>query len=151
MKKNDQAASLTIRSASEDDYDAIVDVWRSSGLNVRLDGRDRRPSYSEQLLRFPGTYLVAVEADQVIGVVFGTHDHRKGWINRLAVDPTCQRRGAAAMLVRTCESALRSQGIHIIAALVESGHESSAALFRSLGYRTDVAVTYFRKPFDASA
>ena len=55
LKNEDKAPLLTIRSAVEDDYDAIVEVWRSSGLDVRLAGRDRRPSYSEQLQRFPGT------------------------------------------------------------------------------------------------
>lgn len=151
VKNDDITAPLTIRSATDDDYDAIVDVWRLSELDVRLDGRERRSSYSSQLRQFPETYLVAVDVDRVIGVVFGTHDHRKGWINRLAVDPACRRRGAAAMLVRACETALRSQGIDIVAALVEPGHEASAALFRSLGYRTDVPATYFRKPFEAGA
>ncbi len=151
MKNDDTKAPLTIRSATDDDYDAIVEVWRLSGLDVCLDGRERRLAYCEQLQWFPETYLVAVDADRVIGVVFGTHDHRKGWINRLAVDPVCRRRGAAAMLVQACETALRSQGIDIVAALVEPGHEASAALFRALGYRTDVAATYFRKPFDANA
>ena len=76
---------------------------------------------------------------------------RKGDINRLAIDPGYLRRGVATMLVQACESALRNRGIGIVAALVEPGHEASAALFRSLGYRTDVPVTYYRKPFDGSA
>ena len=36
---------------------------------------------------------VAEAGGELVGVVLGTHDGRKGWINRLAVAPAYQRRG----------------------------------------------------------
>lgn len=136
---------VVIRPAAEDDYPDIVSVWRESGLSVRPQGRDRREAFVAQLARFPKSYLVAQAQGRVVGVVLGTHDGRKGWINRLAVLPAYQRRGVASALVAACEQALRASGIGITAALVEPHSAASAALFDRLGYATDVPVLYFRK------
>ena len=69
-----------------------------------------------------------------MGCVFGTHDARKAWINRLAVDPAFRRQGIASRLVRDCERGLRRQGMEMFAALIDLPNRESAALFRSLGY-----------------
>lgn len=138
-------APVTIRPAREDDYAAIVDLWRDSGLSLRLSGRDAPAAFAAQRTQFPDTYLVAVAGGLVVGVVLGTHDWRKGWINRLAVRPDFRRHGVADALVRACESALRRRGIGIVAALVEPENTASAALFAALGYMEDVPVRYFRK------
>ncbi len=79
-----------------------------------------------------------------MGCVFGTHDTRKGWINRLAVDPDYRRRGIATRLVLDCERRLHRQGMEIYAALVESDNRASRAVFRSLDYDL-VTLVYARK------
>lgn len=135
-----------IRPARPEDYDAIVHVWRESGLKVAATGRESKASFDRQLAAFGELYLVATDEERVVGVVLGTHDVRKGWINRLAVLPTHRRRGIAAALVRRCDQRLRSMGIEIVSALVEPPNEASCAVFEKLGYRTDVEVVYFRKP-----
>jgi ribosomal protein S18 acetylase RimI-like enzyme len=67
-------------------------------------------------------------------MVFGTHDARKAWINRLAVHPEYRRQGIATRLVRECERGLRRQGMDMFAALIDADNPRSVALFRSLGY-----------------
>lgn len=79
-------------------------------------------------------YLGAFDTDRLVGTVLGTHDTRKGWINRLAVHPKCRRSGIASRLVRMAERELRKQGIQMFAALLEPGNAESEAVFRSLGY-----------------
>lgn len=81
----------------------------------------------------------------MIGVVLGTHDWRKGWINRLAVHPDRRRRGIARKLIEACEQAFLDLGIEIFAALVESDNEVSTAIFRRTGYKMDIPVHYFHK------
>jgi ribosomal protein S18 acetylase RimI-like enzyme len=137
--------AFLIRRATVEDYPAIAEVWRKSGSSIRPHTRDSERAFREQLHAFADSYLVAVEADRMIGVVLGTHDLRKGWINRLAVLPEYRRRGVGAALVQACEDALRALGIPILAALVEQDNAPSAALFQRLGYREDVPVRYFRK------
>ncbi|MFQ5413999.1 MAG: GNAT family N-acetyltransferase [Phycisphaerae bacterium] len=136
---------VSIRPATAGDYAAIVAVWRAAGLAFRAGGRDGEAGFRRQLARFPGLYLVATDADRIVGVVLGTHDERKGWINRLAVLPAYRRRGVGAALVAACDAAIRRAGIEIVAALVEPENASSAALFAHAGYSEDVPVRYFRK------
>lgn len=136
---------LIIREVVADDYDAILHVWNLTGLKPRVTGRDSRASFERQLKHFPGLYLVAEDENRVIGVVMGTHDHRKGWINRLAVLPEYRRRGIGRSLAQACDAAIRAGGIEIVAAFVDEGNDASMRLFRDLGYKSDVPVTYFRK------
>ncbi|MCH7808367.1 MAG: GNAT family N-acetyltransferase [Planctomycetes bacterium] len=138
-------SSCTIRPARADDYDAIVQVWAACRLEASLAGRESRAAFRRQLEIFRELYLVATVEDRVVGVVLGSHDHRKGWINRLAVLPEHQGRGIAVLLGSACEVALQAEGIEIVAALVDPDNAASDALFRKLGYRADVPVRYYRK------
>ena len=137
--------TLKIRAIRADDYAAIRDLWRAAGLSTRPAGRDAEREFLRQLARFPTTYLLAEHDGRVIGVILGTHDERRGWINRLAVHPDYRRRGIARRLIEACEQALYAQGIGIIAALVEAGNPLSSAVFAAAGYVTDVPMHYFRK------
>ena len=135
----------SIRPAKPEDYAKIAEVWRRCGLEVQYEGRESESAFHRQLEQFPTLYLVACDGPRIVGAVLGSHDHRKGWINRLAVDPEYQRRGLALALVDACEQAIQSEGIEIIAALVDPQNEVSKALFEKLGYLTDVPVCYYRK------
>ncbi len=134
-----------IRPAQADDYDTIIDVWRRAGLAISTTGRESRQAFDLQLSQFSGLYLVATAEDRIVGTVLGTHDQRKGWINRLAVVPQYRRRGIAAALALACDAAIRAEGIEIVAALIEPDNLSSIALFEKLGYLADVPARYFRK------
>jgi ribosomal protein S18 acetylase RimI-like enzyme len=136
---------ITIRPATADDYVEITAVWSAAGLPFRPEGRESPAAFAHQVRRFAKTYLVAVRGGRIVGTVLGTHDVRKGWINRLAVVPECQRCGIASALVKACDAALRAEGIDIICALVEPENQASAALFRRLGYADDVPIIYFRR------
>lgn len=142
---NGSGEHIALRPATVDDFDQIVEIWRLSGLRVAEGGRDSREAFARQVARFGSAIQVAVVAERVVGVVFGTHDERKGWINRLAVLPAYRRRGIAEALVKTADTELRRAGMEIVAALVEPESPASAALFQKLGFLTDVPALYFRK------
>ena len=129
VRDRDRRVALSIRLARREDYREIVEVWHRSGLPTRLQGRES----------------VAVAGERVVGVVLGTHDHRKGWINRLAVLPEYRRHGVAMALVTACEKALHAGGIEIIAALIEPENAVSCAFFERMGYRNDLPARYYRK------
>ncbi len=134
-----------IRPMQPADFAAVRAVWQAAGLDTRPFGRDSAADVMAQLKKWPDTYLVAECEGRIVGVVFGTHDGRKGWINRLAVHPDCQRRGVARRLMATCERALHAQGIEIVAALIEGDHPASEATFRDAGYEEFGPIKYFRK------
>lgn len=141
----------SIRAITADDYDPLVELWSTSGLDFQVQGRESREAITRHVYQFPGLSFVAIAGGQIVGAVLGTHDGRKGWINRLAVRPDFRRHGVAGALVNACDAAIAAEGIEIVAALVEAENAASAALFRKLGYSDAIEVRYFRKVQDAKA
>ena len=136
---------IIIRDMTIADYDAVTGVWAEAGLPFRPRGRDRREKMRIEMERGTAVFLVAVAGGEVVGVVLGTHDGRRGWINRLAVIPTYRRRGIAGRLVRGVEARADALGIDIVAALIESENEASLAFFRRMGYAHATEVEYVSK------
>jgi ribosomal protein S18 acetylase RimI-like enzyme len=142
-----QEGKPRIRQLGLDDYDELLALWQRAGLHsLRPRGRDSRASLARQLASGVQTILGAEVDGQLVGAVVATHDSRKGWINRLAVDPDHRRQGHGARLIAAAEKALREQGIPVIAALVESGNIASLALFQKTGYvEIDTGIHYLTK------
>lgn len=137
--------SVQIRPMKIEDYDAVIALWQRAGLPFEPHGRDSRQALAQQI-KSSGHLMFVAEADgQIIGTVFGSHDGRKGWINRLAVDPRYRRRGLAQRLVQRAEDALAREGLIIVAALVEAPNAPSLELFRKLSYEERRDIIYFRK------
>ena len=141
----DAQLEIKIRPIDAEDYDAICALWRTAGLTVRPNGRDAQPEFLKQLARFPTSFLAAEHEGRIVGVVFGTHDMRRGWINRIAVHPEFRRRGIAGRLIAECEKALAAEGIGIMVSLVEEENTASARLFEHEGYASQIPVRYFYK------
>ena len=124
-----------VRVLDVDDYEDVLDLWQRAELHsLKPLGRDSREALTRQLQTGVMTLIGLERGDRLVGAVMATHDSRKGWINRLAVDPDHRRRGYGRRLIRAAEDALGSQDIHIIAALIESDNPASLALFRKMGY-----------------
>jgi ribosomal protein S18 acetylase RimI-like enzyme len=134
-----------------EDYEDTIALWRRAGLTNRVNLRDSRRAFARQLRSNRGLYLGAFDGKRLVGTVLGTHDTRKGWINRLAVDPAYQRRGVGTRLLRASEKALVRKGMKVISALVTNGNDPSLNLFRRSGYLTVTDMTYVRKKLDPDA
>lgn len=138
---------LVIREFRIEDYDRVMALWTEGGLPLKPLGRDRREEIAAQLGLANVRFLVAEEGKggPVIGTVLATHDGRKGWINRVAVDASLRRRGIGARLVRAAEDWLEAQGLGILACLIEEGNAVSMAVFQALGYVKHPEIIYFAK------
>ncbi len=136
---------VNIRRLTSEDYQAAIDLWLRSGLpSVRPQGRDSKEEFAKQLDR--GQMVIGLEEDgKLIGIVVASNDTRKGWINRLAIDPDYRRKGYGSMLIHAAEDALRSIGIKVIAALIEDWNGASLALFKREGYAVHSDVYYVTK------
>jgi ribosomal protein S18 acetylase RimI-like enzyme len=129
------------------DYDALCELWQSSGLHsLKIDGRDSREALARQLASGVQAILGLEVQSELVGAVVATHDSRKGWVNRLVVHPSYRRRGYALRLIAAAEHTLREQGITVIAALIESGNDASLDLFLRAGYvEGDPGIRYVSK------
>jgi ribosomal protein S18 acetylase RimI-like enzyme len=145
--ENDRDGRLRIEAFRIDDYDGVMDLWAAGGLPLKPRGRDSRESIARQIGLPNVRFLVARDGEggPVVGTVLATHDGRKGWINRLAVDAALRRRGAGARLVRAAEDWLASEGMDILACLIEEGNDVSMSVFEALGYKKHPEIIYFAK------
>jgi N-acetylglutamate synthase len=127
---------MTLRRLTIDDYDAILALWQKAGLDsIRPQGRDSREAFADQLAH--GQVVLGLEdRSRLLACVVITDDTRKGWINRLAVEPDYRRQGLAARLIAEAEQELRARGIQVFAALIENENVASLSLFQHEGYKT---------------
>ena len=138
--------AVKIRDFRPADYEAVIALWRSVKLPLKPEGRDSRENIERQVGQPTVIFLVAVTgAGRLVGTVLATHDGRKGWINRLAVDPAYRRQGLASRLVTEAERWFTEEiGLEVYAALIEGLNAASLALFDALGYRS-LDVVYVSK------
>ena len=134
-----------LRRFTVDDYDALIKLWQLAGLQFKPSGRDRKENLCRELDHGNGIFLIADNNGKIIGSAFGTHDGRKGWINRVAVDPRFQRHGIATRLVRELEEHFEAMGIGIIACLIETWNKESIIFFEKSGYKRHDDIAYFTK------
>lgn len=143
MKK--QNLKMTIRPMTLKDYDSVIMLWKEGDIPYRPQGRDSRTNIKKQLQQ-PNCYFLVAEVDkQIIGAIVGTHDGRKGWINRLVVAPAYWKRGIAKRLVKEVEHHFSTSGIDIVASLIEEWNTTSMQVFERLGYTKHTDILYYSK------
>lgn len=135
----------SIRPLTIEDYDVMIGLWEKAELSYRPKGRDAREEVAAQLKRQDLHILGMFDGAKLIGTILCSSDGRRGWINRLAVDPDYRRRGLSQRLIWAAEDFLRGLGLKVIAALVEDYNEPSIAAFKKAGYLYGRDIMYFSK------
>ncbi len=120
-------------------------LWREAGLSFCSSGRDTVERMTKEIEAGSAFMVGAFEEGEMAGVILGTDDGRKGWINRLAVKPSHRGRGMGRQLIARCENVLKERGRGIICCLIEDWNASSLSLFRSEGYDLRKDIYYLRK------
>jgi len=136
---------MEIRRLKTADYEEIISLWSRANLPFKPEGRDSRRAIATQMRANPDFFLGAFEDRHLVGTAVLSSDIRKGWINRLAVDPDCRRRGVAKALIEESEKTLRSHGLKIFCSLIEGSNKASKALFKKCGYSEYTDISYFTK------
>jgi ribosomal protein S18 acetylase RimI-like enzyme len=147
MSNDRKSEGLMIRGFCIEDYARVMEIWAEGGLPLKPKGRDSLENIAKQLRQPNVLFLVAEEGEggRVVATVLATHDGRKGWINRLAVDATLRKQGIGARLVREAERRLEALGMDILACLIEDDNDVSMAVFEKLGYKKHPEIIYFAK------
>jgi len=134
-----------IRPLSIDDYDEIIRVWGVAGLPYKPIGRDSQEKMAKEMKNANCAFYGMFEDNIMIGLVIANYDGRRGWINRLAIDPDYRGRGLAARLIDMAEDFLRSMGALVICALIEEMNYPSVSCFQASGYNLEDNIKYFTK------
>jgi N-acetylglutamate synthase-like GNAT family acetyltransferase len=136
---------MEIRRLTINDYEEIVKLWSRAKLPFKPKGRDSKEAIAAQMKANPDFFLGVFEENSLVGTVIISCDTRKGWINRLAIDPDYRRRGVAKALIAESERTLRKHGIRIFCALIEDYNTMSKKLFKECGYIEHHDIMYFSK------
>ena len=126
---------MQLREFRMDDYQQVIAVWQATGLKV---GRtETQEGIRKKLERDSDLFLVAQDGDRIVGVVLGSYDGRRGWINRLAVVPAHQGAGLGLRLVAEVETRLKARGCQKVNLLIEPSNARVQGFYERLGYNTD--------------
>lgn len=136
---------IEIRLVDESELDVVHALWREAGLTFRPDGRDSLEHLAREIQSGQAFLAGAYAGPVMAGVVLGTSDGRKGWVNRLAIQPDFRGRGLGRALMGFCERRFASKGLGLSCCLIEDWNEPSLRLFQSEGYNLHKNIFYLRK------
>jgi len=136
---------MQIRKMKKEDYGEIIELWERAGLDYKQCGRDSIEHILKELRANPDLFLVAEQDGKIVGSVLATYDGRKGWLNRVAVDPEFQGKGLGKKLCLKAERLLRKRGCMIFAMQVHDSNKRSKEMAKGLGYEERKDIVYFRK------
>jgi ribosomal protein S18 acetylase RimI-like enzyme len=141
------AVPVTVRTLVDDDLDGALALWAGTEHlgPVALDDVHRVRRGTPELV------LVAEDGGGIVGVVLGSDDARRGWINRLAVATHARRRGVARALIAELEARLRARGCVQVNLLVYAHNQPGRAMWDGLGYTSSDDLVMYRRRLDEGA
>ena len=127
---------LEITPFRESDRAGVIELWAAvfpgdPAHNQSTDMIDRKLRVQPEL------FLVARDADVVVGTVMAGYDGVRGWIHRLAVRESSQRLGVGKALLRAAEAGLARMGCPKVNLQIRVANASVVAFYRSAGYEVD--------------
>lgn len=136
---------MEIRKMEISDYKSVYNLWLSCkgmGLN---DVDDSEKGISRFLERNPETCFVAVDNDEIIGVILCGNDGRRGYIYHTAVKPSERNNGIGTKLVDKAMKAFEDIGITKVALVVFEKNETGNAFWEKKGFTSRQDLVYRNK------
>lgn len=128
-----------------EDYNDVYSLWLSCpgiGLN---DVDDSQEGIKRFLVRNPDTCFVAIENNEIVGVIMSGNDGRRGFIYHTAVAPDYRHRGFATQLVNAAMSALKRIGITKVALVVFERNTNRNLFWETQGFTVRNDIIYRNK------
>lgn len=138
---------MTIHPLTPGRYEEVLAFLRGiPGVGSSREA-DSPAAVARYLARNPGLSFFAEMDGRVVGCAMSGHDGRRGYLQHVAVDPACRRRGIARALVQRCLAALAKEGIEKVHLDVYAANEAAHAYWAKSGWtRRDDIVRYSHTP-----
>ena len=126
---------MKICEYQEKDAQAVIALWVNCGLVVPWNNPQK--DIKRKLKVDRDLFLVGISGGKIIASVMGGYEGHRGWINYLAVDPACRRKGYGRQMMKEVESRIRARGCPKINLQVRANNEGVVQFYQSLGYADD--------------
>jgi ribosomal protein S18 acetylase RimI-like enzyme len=124
-----------IRPFASGDAEAVIEVWRESGLLWPTNHPQR--DIARKLRVRPDLFLVGLLDGTVIATAMAGYEGHRGVINYLGVLPRHQRKGYGKRMLEHVERLLRSEGCPKINLNVRTSNAAVLEFYRKLGYQQE--------------
>jgi ribosomal protein S18 acetylase RimI-like enzyme len=129
---SDRTVRHKIRQFREQDRDAVIALWRQTGLLVWYN--DPETDLALWQRTDSAEVFVAEKREQVVGSVACGHDGHRGWLYYVAVAPKQQDSGIGRALVRHAEHWLAKQEVRKVHVMIRAGNLEVREFYRRCGY-----------------
>ncbi|MBV7434572.1 GNAT family N-acetyltransferase [Cardiobacteriaceae bacterium TAE3-ERU3] len=137
--------TITIRECRPNDIPAALELWASTP-NMGMHPVDDTPEALTNFLAFnPGINFVAMDGDELVGIVLCGCDGRRGTIYHAAIAASHQRRGIATRMLNACENALKERGITRMRLMIFNDNHSGKAFWAAHGWQQHDYIDYYGK------
>lgn len=94
-------------------------------------------AFARQLSLDSDLVLLAIQNNEIAGVIIGTIDNDEGYYYRIAVDRNKQRKGIGKFLIQSLKTQFEKRKVNKIMITVDMHNEAILPMYKSLGYRDD--------------
>ena len=131
---------MQIHTMKITDYEKVYALWMSCKNMGFNDIDDSKEGIARFLERNPNTSFVAMENDELLGIILGGHDGRRGYIYHMSVAENHRKKGIGSSLVKECLESFKNEKISKVALLVFKYNETGNAFWEKQGFilREDV-------------
>ncbi len=130
---------MVIRLYLSADENAVVELWRK--CNLLRSWNNPKQDIKRKLEVGSELFLVGLVDDKVVAAVMGGYEGHRGWVNYLAVDPTCQRRDLGRQIMEAVEKKMLVMGCPKINLQIRTDNTAAVKFYESIGYKTDEVVS----------
>jgi ribosomal protein S18 acetylase RimI-like enzyme len=135
-----------VRCFDEADRAAVIALWGTCGL-IR-SWNDPDADIDRKLALDDGGFFVAVDNVQLVASVMAGYDGHRGWINYLAVDPSCRGDGVGRLTMDRAEQHLLASGCPKINLQIRSENSGAIQFYERLGFVIDEVVSMGKRLVD---
>ena len=125
---------MQIRKMTIQDYEKVYELWMSCKNMGFNDIDDSKEGIARFLERNPNTSFVALENENLVGIILGGHDGRRGYIYHLSVNENYRKNGIGSSLVKNCLEAFKQEKISKVALLVFKYNEAGNSFWEKQGF-----------------
>ena len=123
---------MKIKNFKIEQYDEVYEIWKRTGLS--LGASDTREQVERISSLNSGLFLVGIKKNEVVAVVMGAFDGRRGYVHHLAVKPEYQRKGYGKMMMDELHSRFLKTNIKKVHLFIERDNEGVINFYKKIGW-----------------